>query len=194
MWRTPDGDRVLEGKQKKLFCVLADLLAQEIWDDIDEAPEWRETYSGPFNALSANAKFAVLHKVAKGLLDPKTPAVEPNAYEDSCIYAVFRTALGYEDDPKIMKLLADVAGGDIHDDTDDLVEQAADTVLSDRDFNIPALQKTMDMHPEKARMLLDGLRVNHEYLSAIVREPSESEIKGIHDELNKLLRGRGKSS
>jgi hypothetical protein len=119
-WSTPDGDRVLQGAERKLFMTLvADALFNAAEDDLGlsvfskhKLSWFTKSCPGPasFLALPPASRFFLLFAVTGAMLND-TPLLQPTAATEFVIYTLLHDALDYlVDDPQAA--LAECKDGD----------------------------------------------------------------------------------
>lgn len=141
MWRTPQGDRALQGAEATLFRYGVLGLAQK---------RTRSGFCAYFTRLTPNEQLHALAIVAQDLLDPDRPFAGHAAWKEAAIYAVYRyvawkaegvatarrlihkacAETGYFDDADELPELRTA------DDYRDAAEALADLVLWDRDWEL----------------------------------------------------------
>jgi len=88
MWRTQEGDRVLQGAEAALFREAMG----NLWDAIEFHESINEQYYvdvGPFDHLSVGQKLAMLLQVGEALLDEAVPMPQLTAVNEATVAAVF---------------------------------------------------------------------------------------------------------
>lgn len=89
MWRTSQGNRILVGREARLFRASLGFLLDTIKQDGDDAPDpWRFGVD-VFDDLAYGQKLAILAEVATGLLLPSTGTPRLNAVNEAAVAAIY---------------------------------------------------------------------------------------------------------
>jgi len=89
MWRTPEGNTTFTGP----YALMLARGIQAMLNDIDDALEYDAVHKlghRAFDCLTPEQKTWTLHRVAYGLLDPKTPVCHHTAFLEAAIACIFR--------------------------------------------------------------------------------------------------------
>jgi hypothetical protein len=210
MYRTPDGIRVLQGAERRLFVeslgMLVDMLTlDEFSTDIHVLED-----------LTRNQKIATYHAVARALLfEDESPPVLTAVVEGAVasVYRHVRDMIGLElDDADVddvdfdfgelpegpswrertvaagrevgIEDLPDPYGQDF-DDWDLLIGCLEDHLLWDEDWE---MVDHLDASPEVARRIKDELGILDDYFVAVSNDPSDTEAERLLAELVTMTR------
>ncbi len=206
MWRTPDGERILQSAEAQLFREALGVLVDMVHDD-DEGM-WQFN-APPFDALQPNQKLAVLAQVGSALLREDQPMPRLTAVLEAAVGAVYesiRVMVEIEIDepaedrepPSWRELvLAACQERGIDDllvpeseDLDEwaiLVECLSDTVLWDQDWKDS--ESLLDADPKAGRMVKSLLGIDEDYYVAVPPDPTDEQMEGIWATLRGLTRG-----
>ena len=193
MWRTPRGERVLEGAEAELFqypvrCYVEELLEAERFED--NVP----VGVGLFDALTLAQKLAMLDEVSQALLCASVPRPALTAISEGTVAAVFAYLLQQveieldnpDEDacwrPRILNAAEYCGiGVDIKEacDMDEwgfVVQQLRDCVLWDTDWEDADLT---DLDPATSSGVRRTAGIDDDYYRAIAPDPRPNEIPKI---------------
>ncbi len=88
MWWTPDGQRVLQGAEAKLFREALGMIVDMVRDDAEGLWQFG---APPFDKLQPNQKLAVLAQVGTALLCKDQPMPRLTAALEASVGAVYKT-------------------------------------------------------------------------------------------------------
>ncbi|MBC7834258.1 MAG: hypothetical protein H7Y88_04050 [Phycisphaerales bacterium] len=199
MWRTPGGDRTLEGSEAEIFLTALRDLARELNCDRDE----HETGVSVFDRHSLGQKVVLLRQVANALTNADEPVPIHTTANEAAIYAVFEHLrnlleeefLVAETDipaPTEIRSLIRRACLDAQiecpaspenacvEEWTDCVEDLADLILWDRDFEDEGVFVDSPPGQESAP---DDLQASIPYFGDIPSDPSEDEAQRMLDQL-----------
>jgi hypothetical protein len=205
MWWTPDGERILQGAEARLFreglAVLVDMVRED-----DEGHQ--EFGAPPFDKLQPNQKLAVLAEVSIALLQEDRPMPRLTAVREAAVAAVYeaimiwvemeidQAAEGLESPAWRELILAacrergidELPDADCEDlsEWEVLVSALADGVLWDDDWRDS--ESLLDADPKASRAVKKLLGIDDEYYVAVPPDPSEKEVEGIWATLRDLTR------
>jgi hypothetical protein len=209
MWRMSSGDRVLTEAEWALFRVGLDLLWDYIEDDDDDSPGLSATGVRVFDALSSEQKLTLLADVTQALRDPAIPTPRHTAANEGAIAAVFATIrntleeeLAFSHDEtdastEIRSLLLAVTA-DAEEQPEDLpdlmeadpepwewlLEAVEERIFWDADYEMG--DAFLDRPPEEGHELLEQMRIDEDYYTAIPREPSAAGMITVRQRLARL--------
>jgi len=90
MWWTPDGERILQGAEARLF---REALARTV-DMVRDDPEGLWQFGAPpFDKLQPNQKLAVLAEVGSALLQANQPVPRLTAVREAAVGAVYEAIM-----------------------------------------------------------------------------------------------------
>jgi hypothetical protein len=89
MWRTPLGDRVLQGAEAKLFATVVHVMVDEIVVGMDDENLRMPSGVPAFDSLGWMQQLALLAEVTEALFRPDIPTPEHTSVNESAIAAVF---------------------------------------------------------------------------------------------------------
>lgn len=213
MWRTPDGERVLEGPEANLVRnAIADLAywVEEEGHGLDDAASVGVTL---FDALIWQQKLAMLAEVGAALFDPAVPSPKHSAINEATIAAIYATIRQHveneiessePDDPDgpllvwrelVHACLDDgqpwppgvrlpAAACDDLDEWDWMLDAIEDRVLWDDDYE--PLDDVMDGDPETAKYIKETLGIAPDYYTAVAPDPTESDLVRIRDTIKRV--------
>ena len=205
MWWTPDGERILQGAEARLFreglAVLVDMVRED-----DEGHQ--EFGAPPFDKLQPNQKLAVLAEVSIALLQEDRPMPRLTAVREAAVAAVYEAIMiwvemeidqaadGLESPAWRELILAacrergidELPDADCEDlsEWEVLVSALADGVLWDDDWRDS--ESLLDADPKASRAVKRLLGIDDEYYVAVPPDPSEEEVEGIWATLRDLTR------
>ena len=202
MWRTENGERILEGVEAKLFAeTLISLLDEPFLNEIDDY----HLGINAFDNLTYGQKIYALSTIANGLLRKDVPVVELTAVLEGAIAAVFEhlknliiletdeEGIGTEWREMVVAVRKEAEGEEIPlptcrdmEEWDIEVEELMDGILWDRDFDDDDIYT--DHPPEKSEWLRYMARIPENYFMAIAEDLNEEEIEVKRTELRKLCR------
>jgi len=206
VYRTPNGERILLGAERQLFEMSLAMMADFLSDNDCEFGVQA------FDELQRGQKLFALYWISRAVLQPDEPAPEHTAFGEATVASVYRHAFDRVvqeiDDPEFApmppswrQLLVEAAreSDNIEDvpkessrnkeEWDVLVDNMADDVLRDRDFELGV---HLDADPDASRKLKDFMGVSENYYTAVPHDPACNELKLYIDALKGLTpRGRG---
>lgn len=207
MWRTPSGERRLQGLERRLFLTgavaLEELLRVAIQTDDDVM-----VGVAPFDGLALDRRRWLLLQVAVAL-GGEQPAPELNALSESAVAAVFATVrinvgaeagveAAQEARARWRKLVRDAWMDRCSDQTrrydrdegyrqaessynfqewSDKLEDLADLILWDRDFELD--EAVADRDPRRAADARHALGIDSGYFRSVPEPPREEECKEL---------------
>jgi hypothetical protein len=203
MWWTPDGQRVLQGAEGRLFREALGTIADMVRDDTEGV--WKFG-APPFDNLQPNQKLALLAQVGSALLredhpmPPLTAILEAGA---GAIYEVIRVMVEMEIDqpaewresPSWRELvlaacrqrggeeLLDPESEDL-DEWEVLVDSLADGVLWDEDWRDD--ESLLDADPRAGRAVKELMGIDEDYYVAVPPDPTDEEMEGVWPTLRGL--------
>ena len=86
MWSTPDGERILQGAERRLFREALSMVVDSVRDDNEGF--WRFNVP-PFDDLQPNQKLALLARIGTALLREDEPMPKPTAVLEAAVGAVY---------------------------------------------------------------------------------------------------------
>ena len=209
MWWTPDGERVLRGREATLFREALGVLADSVRDD--EKGDLGQFGISAFDSLQRSQKLAVLAEVGTALLREEGPAPTLTAAREATVavvYELVRDMVQLEiDDPQAVgvrptwrKLVLGACrqrrGDDDSlpsQDCDDceewdlLIQCLADGVLWDDDWKGEEVH--LDADPKTSRALKKLFGIDKDYYVDVPPDPSDAELEEIINTLHELTRG-----
>jgi hypothetical protein len=205
MYRTPEGERILLGAERRLFeeslGMMVDLLSE---GDTDFGVQ-------PFDELQRGQKLFALYRAGRGLLAPDEPAPELTAFLEATVAAVYRFIQGQvvqeieepdfaTADPSWRSMVLDAIRqrGDVEDIPDEsdpdisqwefLMECLQNGVLWDNDLE---MQEGMDIDPDTSRSLKRILGIPDNYYIEVPSDVRDGQVNLYIDALKGLTpRGR----
>ncbi|MFC1761179.1 hypothetical protein ACFL6U_03765 [Planctomycetota bacterium] len=200
MWRTNNGDRILQGAEAVLFATATlSLLDEAIQDQLEDY----RLGVACFDDLTYGQKISVLASVCNGLLRGDVPPVELTAIVEGAIATIFqhlKNEIIFEiDNPemgigwrKLVAIARHEAGGseipivtcDDIQEWDIEVDQLADLILWDADYE--SAHMYVDLPPEQSRWLKDMTRVSDNYFLAIADDLTDEQARVKTKQLQKL--------
>jgi hypothetical protein len=206
MWGTPDGERILQGAEAKLFREALGMTVDMVRDD----PEglWQFD-AAPFDKLQPNQKLAVLAQVGTALLCKDQPMPRLTAVLEAAVGAVYeavrlsvemeidQTPEGRESpswrdlvlaacEERGIEDLLDAQSGDL-DEWDVLISCLADGILWDEDWKDS--ESLMDVDPKAGRAVKEMLGIDEDYYVAVPPDPSTEEMASVWATLRRLTNG-----
>jgi len=203
MWWTPDGERLLQGAEAKLFKEALATLVSVVRDDY--AGIW-QFHIPCFDDLRPNQKLALLAQVGSALLNEDEPMPRLTAVSEAAVGTIFETVrvmVGMEveeewewdESPSWRELvLAACREKDIIDlpeveceDTNEwevLIDSLAEGVLWDEDWKDS--ESLLDIDPRESRAGKALMRIDTDYYTAIPPDPTEEEIEAVWTALRAL--------
>jgi hypothetical protein len=214
MWRTSEGERVLQGAEWELFRQGLSTL----WDDIEESfndPDFSETGVEAFDQLQPHQKLAMLALVGRALHDPSMLPIELTATTEGTAAAVFADILhrlameiDFQDDPEMgehatfWRDLVLAAAQEMEADWEEPLPDRRCADASEWDFLIECLsgrifwdadyemgQHFLDADPHKREALTRLLGIDGDYFIAVAPDPTDKQLEHIRGQL-RLLTGR----
>lgn len=206
MWWTPDGERVLQGAEARLFreglAVLVDMVRED--------PEGQQQFSAPpFDNLQPNLKLAVLAEVSSALLQEDWPMPRLTAVREAAVATVYeairiwgemeidQAAEGLESPTWRELILAACEERGIEELLDPASEEIgewellvcclSDSVLWDDDWRDS--ESLLDADPKAGRAVKKLLGIDEDYYIAVPPDPTEEEMEGIWATLRGLTCG-----
>jgi hypothetical protein len=208
MWHTPSGDRTLTGAEKQLFIDGAGSLLDYLLNDLEaeeHSEEGVKTEVGVkvFDQMDTKDKIYALFLVTKALIE-ETLSPPHTAWNEATIYAVFQfiggeieVDLDLDDPPNpgYWQSLVFAAAKQCKLEAEitkkcksavkwlDLLEEVADQILWDRDWEIPDLKiqpsgvKFLDQPPEDYERQLEILGIGQDYYLATCPNPKGNDLK-----------------
>lgn len=206
MWRTPAGDRTLQGAEAALFKEALGNLVDMVSDD--EEGMW-EFNAPPFDALQPNQKLALLAQVGAALLQEDRPALRLTAILEATVAAVYETVrvmveLEIDQPPEWrvsplwrelvltacreqgIEELLDPNSSDL-DGWEVLVDSLSDGVLWDEDWL--GGEDLLDVDPAASRGVKKLMGIDEDYYVAVPPDPSDKEMEDIWATLRGLTSG-----
>lgn len=201
MWRTSQGDRILEGDEAAVFVRALRLLRDTLVAD----SSW-DYGCVVFDRLTLGQRLAVLCEVAAGLLDPSVPPPELTAANEGAIASVYSNlSAAIEDDEEspaatdARRLVHRACRALGFENTDagwpsnnadpeaiqDAIEFLRDRILWDADYADEDL--FLDLEPQAASALHEFVRTSRVYYLHIPPDPPESEIEALLRRLDCFL-------
>jgi hypothetical protein len=211
MWWTPDGERILQGAEARLFREAFGTLVDLVRDD-DEGM-WQFS-APPFDALQPNQKLAVLAQVGTALLCEDEPMPRLTAVLEAAVGAVYesiRVMVEIEiDEPaedqelsswrelvlaacreRGIEELLDPDSEDL-DEWELLVVCLADAVLWDEDWK--DADSHMDADPGANRVVKKLLGIDEDYYVTVPPDPTDEEMAAVEATLRRLTRDTAEPS
>ena len=203
MWWTPDGERVLQGAEAKLFREALAVIVDMVRDD--HAGRW-DFSAPPFDKLQPNQKLAVLAEVGSALLQANQPMPRLTAVREAAVGAVYEASmlmvemeidqpaegresptwremvlaacreLGIED-------LLDPQSNDL-DEWEVLICCLTDGVLWDEDWRDG--ENLLDADPRAGGEVKKLLGIDEDYYVAVPPDPTDEEMEAILAKLRAL--------
>ncbi|MGO9108542.1 MAG: hypothetical protein ACLP9L_04850 [Thermoguttaceae bacterium] len=206
MWSTPDGERILQGAEAKLFREALAMIVDMVCDDAEGCLQFS---APPFDKLQPNQKLAVLAEVGSALLQENQPIRRLTAVREAAVGAVYeaimlivemeinqpaeeRTSPTWRElvltacqEQGIDELL-DPASEEI-DEWGMLISCLTDAVLWDEDWRDS--ESLMDVDPKAGRAVKEMLGIDEDYYVAVPPDPTDEEMKAVWTTLRGLTRG-----
>lgn len=200
MWRTEQGERVLESPEAKLFSFsLLDILGNVISDE----DEIFETEVGLFDRLTVGQKVSALSIVANGLLSKDVACVKLTAVLEATVAVVYdyiKRNLTLEcDEPEsstqwrtlVVKAIEFEVVGVPHnfDEVDldewcDEVDSLRDGVLWDEDYKLE--ENIADQSPDDSKRMKKNAGIHPDYFTDVIDDIKDDEIETTCKALNEL--------
>lgn len=207
MWWTPDGERVLMGREAALFRESLGVLTDFVRDD--EGRDLCQYGISVFDGLQPAQKLAILAETGTALLREEAPAPALTAVREAAVavvYELVRDMVDLEiDDPQVMGLsstwrelvLAACRERQVADDLpspdcedrdqwDVLIQCLADGVLWDDDWN--NAEDHLDSDPRISRATKKLFGIDKDYFVDVPPDPSDDELEEIISTLLALTR------
>lgn len=200
MWRTINGNRVLDGDEARVFIAALTSLVTCVQSEEDY-----ETGVELFDSFTSAQRCGLLVEIGFGLLDPRIPCVEPNAANESAVAAVFRNLIALlEGEPEcsatnwrdlVDKAFAPIGAGIDEDlgesgkyDWDSKVELLQGQILWDADYEMG--DQLLDMDPERSARLRQQLTISDDYYAAVPDDPTEERARQLAASLLRFCAAR----
>ena len=205
MWWTPDGERILQGAEARLFREALGMIVDMVRDDAEGLWQFG---APPFDKLQPNQKLAVLAQVGTALLCKDQPMPRLTAALEAAVGAVYEAtrilvemeidqAPEWRESPSWRELVLAVCRErgieDLLDheceDLDEwevLVSCLADGVLWDEDWRDS--ESLMDADPRASRAVKELMGIDEEYYIAVPPDPNDKEMEGIWATLQGLTK------
>jgi hypothetical protein len=198
MWRTGEGNRVLQG-------VEADLFRESLYSVVDWTETWPEQPIGVrvFDQLSQTEKLAILDDVSRALLVKRIPCPVHTAVNEGTIAAIYYQLAndveveideGIYDLRKLIRNASrecEIEGEVPHLRSDkiaewrEVIDELMFRILWDVDWEGGIIEP--DDPPDKANMIRDFMRVDPDYYSAVPIDPNPAQLKKIRARLRRRL-------
>jgi len=208
MWWTPDGERVLRGRESALFREALGVLADYVRDD--QEGDLCQSGISAFDSLQRSQKLAILAEVGAALLREETPSLPLTAVREATVavvYELVRDMVQLEvDDPEVAggspawrelvlgacheRHVADELPSPDSEDLDEwdlLIQYLAERVLWDDDWKGEAVH--LDADPKTSRAMKKLLGIDKDYYVDVPPDPSEAELEEIISMLYAITRG-----
>ncbi len=206
MWWTPDGQRVLQGAEGRLFREALAMIVDMVRDDTEGCLEFS---APPFDKLQPNQKLAVLAEVESALLQENQPMPKLTAVREAAVGAVYeaimlivemeidqpaeeRTSPTWRElvltacqEQGIDELL-DPTSEEI-DEWSTLISCLTDAVLWDEDWRDS--ESLLDADPKASRAVKKLLGIDEDYYIAVPPDPTDEEMKRVWATLRGLTKG-----
>ena len=206
MWWTPDGQRVLQDAEGRLFREALGTIVDMVREE-DEGL-W-QVGAPPFDNLRHNQKLAVLTQVGTALLHENEPMPKLTAVLEAgagAIYETIRVMVEMEIDQPAewrespswrdlvlaacrqrgVEELLDPESQDL-DEWEVLVASLADGVLWDEDWRDN--ESLMDVDPKAGRAVKELMGIDEDYYVAPAPDPTDKEMEGVWRTLRALTEG-----
>ena len=206
MWWTPDGERILQGAEARLFREALGMIVDMVRDDAEGLWQFG---APPFDKLQPNQKLAVLAQVGTALLCKDQPMPRLTAALEAAVGAVYEAVRilvemeidqtpEWRESPSWRELvlaacrergiedLLDPESEDL-DEWEVLVSCLADGVLWDEDWRDS--ESLMDADPKAGRAVKELLGIDEDYYVAVPPDPTDEEMKGVWATLRGLTKG-----
>jgi hypothetical protein len=200
MWRTSQGERVLNGAEWNLF---REGLA-ELWDTLEDdfdGDDASNSGHAAFDALQPGQKLAMLALVGQALHDEAVPAPAHTAHNEATIAAVFdQISLGIvqevtdegtlpDDMAEFWRRLVREAWMGIADSSmhprlspscvdieawSTIVDLLSEQILWDYDFAMG--DRFLDADPEESRAAMQEMGIQPDYFTEIAPDPNDREL------------------
>jgi hypothetical protein len=206
MWWTPDGERILQGAEARLFRDALGMVVDMVRDD--EEGVW-QFGAPPFDNLRPNQKLAVLAQVGSALFREDQPVPRLTAFEEATVGAVYEM-IGImveleidqpaedRESPSWRELvlaacrerkieeLPDSASTDFGE-WELQVDCLANAVLWDEDWR--DCESLLDVDPQASRGVKKLMGIDEDYYIAVPPDPTEEEMEGVWATLRGLTSG-----
>ena len=206
MWWTPDGERILQGTEARLFRDGLAVLVDMVRDDNEGHQQFG---APPFDNLQPNQKLAVLAEVSSALLQKDRPMPRLTATREAAVGAVYeaimiwvemeidQAAEGLESPTWRELILAACRERGIEEilnpaseeigEWELLVSCLSDAVLWDEDWRDS--ESLLDVDPKASRAVKKLMGIDEDYYIAVPPDPTEEEMEGIWATLRELTKG-----
>ena len=207
MWWTPDGERVLHGREAALFRESLGVLTDFVHDD--EQGDLCQFGISIFDDLQRSQKLAMLAEIGTALLREETPSPALTAVREATVavvYEMIRDVVQLEiDDPQAAggspawrelvlgacrdgQLADDLPSPDSEDrdEWDFLIQCLADRILWDADWNGEGAH--LDADPKTSRAMKKLFGIDKDYYVDVPPDPSDAELEEIISTLYALAR------
>ncbi len=206
MWWTPDGERILQGAEARLFREALGMVVDMVREDAEGS--W-QFIAPPFDNLQPNQKLAVLAEVGSALLRANQPMPRLTAVREAAVGAVYEAIMlmvEMEIDQPEEELASptwrelvlaacqeqgidevlDPASEEI-DEWGMLISCLTDAVLWDEDWKDS--ESLLDADPKASRALKKLLGIEEDYYVAVPPDPSAEEMERVWATLRELTNG-----
>jgi len=208
MWRTSEGDRVLQGAEWALFRKALGGL----WHSTEHSQgngQFFESGIAAFDSLQAEQKLAMLAVVGKALQDENTAAPELTGHAEATVAAVFeyvrfsiQLEIGGGAEPEARAnfwrqlILAacqelDDEGSDLPSPSaidvetwNELIEYLVDRILWDRDFDMQ--DSFLDDDPDKLKPRMEFMGIPGNYFVEPAPDPAGGDLSAIRETLQEV--------
>ena len=206
MWWTPDGERILQGAEARLFREALGVIVDMVRDDNEGLLEFA---APPFDKLQPNQKLAVLAKVGSALLQENQPMPRLTAVREAAVGAVYEAIMlmvemeidqpAEEHEPPTWRQMVLTAcqdrgidelldpSSEEADEWDELICSLADAVLWDEDWKDS--ESLLDADPKASQAVKKLLGIDEDYYVAVPPDPTQEEMEGIWATLRRLTGG-----
>ena len=203
MWWTPDGERILQGAEARLFREGLAVLVDMVREDYEG---YQEFGTPPFDNLQPNQKLAVLAEVSSALLQEGRPMPRLTAVREATVAAVYEAIMIWVEmeidqsaeglaSPTWRELilaacrergieeLLDPASEEIGE-WELLVACLSDAVLWDEDWRNS--ESLLDADPKAGEAVKKLLGIDEDYYVAVPPDPTEEEMESVWTTLRGL--------
>ncbi len=203
MWLTPDGERILQRADARLFREALGMTVDMVRDDTEGCWEFS---APPFDKLQPNQKLAVLAEVGSALLQENQPMPRLTAVREAAVGALYEAIMVIVEmeidqsaeertSPTWRELvltacqeqgideLLDPASEDI-DEWGMLISCLTDAVLWDEDWRDS--ESLLDADPKASRAVKKLLGIDEGYYVAVPPDPTDEEMKCVWAKLRGL--------
>ncbi len=206
MWSTPDGERILQGAEAKLFREALAMIVDMVREDTEGCLEFS---APPFDKLRPNQKLAVLAEVGSALLQENQPMPRLTAVREAAVGAVYEAIMMIVEmeidqsaeertSPTWRELVLTACqeqGIDefldpVSEEIDEwgmLISCLTDAVLWDEDWRDS--ESLMDADPKAGQAVKELLGIDEDYYVALPPDPTDEEMKGVWATLRRLTKG-----